>query len=317
LNRLARYIGNGLVEIVEEPMPECPTGGLLIKTEACGLCSGELMAWYMDRKLPHVLGHEVAGIVVESDDSRFPEGARVYPHHHAPCLQCDYCNRGMFVRCEQWKRTKLQPGGMAEYFAVSAENLNDTHVVSDLRAIDAALVEPLSCVAKAIGMTSMGPNKAKTAVIGLGFMGLLHALILEGCHAFDLNPDRLAWAQRQGVITPDMEATYDRIFVMPGSQAAFDRAYAMSDHYAQICLFAPLPPEQDLKVPGAAYFNDLRIFNAYSAGPPDSVQAINWLCEGRVRADQVVTEFIPLTDLPRAYRAMRDGEILKPMVVFN
>jgi len=223
----------------------------------------------------------------------------------------------MFVRCEQWKRTKLQPGGMAEYFAVSAENLSDTHVVSDLRAIDAALVEPLSCVAKAIGMTSVGPRESRTAVIGLGFMGLLHALILDGCHAFDLNPSRREWARQQGVITPDMEAIYDRIYVMPGSQAAFDRAYAMSDQAAQICLFAPLPPDQDLRVPGAAYFRDLRVFNAYSAGPPDSVQEIHWLRQGLVRAEQVVTEFISLGDLPRAYRAMRDGEILKPMVIFD
>jgi L-iditol 2-dehydrogenase len=275
------------------------------------------MAWYMDRKLPHVLGHEVAGIVMESGDPRFPVGSRVFPHHHAPCLQCEYCARSMYTRCEQWKRTKLQPGGMAEYFAVSAENLNDTHVVSDLRAIDAALIEPLSCVAKAIGMTTGGPTEPRTAVIGLGFMGLLHALILKGCHAFDLNPSRLEWAQQQGVITLDEAAVYDRIIVMPGSQAAFDRAYAMSDQQAEICLFAPLPPDQDLKVPGAAYFRDLRIFNAYSAGPPDSVQAIAWLREGRIRAEQVVTEFIPLSDLPRAYRAMRDGEILKPMVVFS
>jgi NADPH:quinone reductase-like Zn-dependent oxidoreductase len=69
--RLARYVGDGKVAIVEEVEPNCPDGGLLIQTEACGLCSGELMSWYMDRKVPHVIGHEVAGVVLESNDERF------------------------------------------------------------------------------------------------------------------------------------------------------------------------------------------------------------------------------------------------------
>src|SRR5438132_13023667 len=116
--KLARYTGGGEIAIVDEPMPICPPGGLLIKTEACGLCSGELMDWYMDRKVPHVLGHEVAGIVIESQDDRFPVECRVFPHHHAPCLACSFCARGLYVHCEQWKRTKLLPGGMAEFFAV-------------------------------------------------------------------------------------------------------------------------------------------------------------------------------------------------------
>ena len=181
MNKLARYIGNGNVEIVAEPMPACPPGGLLVETEACGLCSGELMAWYMDRKLPHVLGHEVAGTVRESQDDRFPVGSRVFPHHHAPCLQCDLCRRGQFVHCPTWKRTKLQPGGMAQYFAVAAENLTDTHRIDDLQAVDGALIEPLACVAKAARLARV-VDADRIGVIGLGFMGLLHALSFPPCH---------------------------------------------------------------------------------------------------------------------------------------
>jgi L-iditol 2-dehydrogenase len=137
--KLARYIGGGQIAIVDEPVPECPPGGLLVKTEASGLCSGELMDWYMDRKIPHVLGHEVAGIVEESQVDGFSVGARIFAHHHAPCMRCEQCHARRYVHCPQWKRTKLEPGGMAEYFAVSAENLSDTFRVDDLRAIDAAL----------------------------------------------------------------------------------------------------------------------------------------------------------------------------------
>jgi Zn-dependent alcohol dehydrogenase len=38
---------------------------------------------------------------------------------------------------------------------------------------------------------------------------------------------------------------------------------------------------------------------------------------GELRAEQVVSEFIELKDLPGKYQQMKRGEILKPMVIFN
>lgn len=327
--RVARYIGNGNVAIVDEPTPACPPGGLLVRTEACGLCSGELMAWYMDRKVPHVLGHEVAGIVEASEDDRFPIGSRVFPHHHAPCLQCERCRQGNYVHCDQWKRTKLQPGGMADLFAVGAENLNDTIHVDDLRPIDAALIEPLACVVKSVyGVTvlrssglSGEPNTAtpRTAVLGLGVMGLMHALLLAPTVVgYDLNPGRLEWARAQGIDArhPEQTEEADVVFVCPGSQAAFDSALRMVAPGGTIVMFAPLGPGEDLRVPQEAYFKDVRIHNSYSCGPDDTPAAADALRNGVVRAEQVVSDFIGMDELPAAYQAMKRGDILKPMVVF-
>ncbi len=315
-NRLARYVGNGRVEIVEEPVPTLPKGGLIVRTEACGLCSGELMAWYMDRTLPHVLGHEVAGIVEQSDTPRFPVGARVFPHHHAPCEQCAEGDES--VHCPTWKATKLVPGGMAERFAVGAENLTDTHVVDDLRAVDAALIEPLACVCKSVRRGGSG----RPLVIGLGVMGLMHMLLLgEGAVGVDLSEGRRAWASDQGLhaLDPDdlEEGTFDNVFVCPGSQAAFDLALRAAAPGATVTMFAPLGPGEDLRVPQSAYFRDITVKNSYSAGPKDSRDAIAAIRKGKIRAEQVCSEFIALEDLPEAYGRMKRGETLKPMVVFK
>ena len=315
-NRLARYVGEGRVEIVEEPLPSLPEGGLIVRTEACGLCSGELMSWYMDRKLPHVLGHEVAGIVEASDDARFPVGARVFPHHHAPCGQCALCESGRGVHCPTWRTTKLLPGGMADRFAVPAANLLDTHVVNDLRAVDAALIEPLACVCKSVRRGGRG----KTAVIGLGVMGLMHMLLLDGATGLDLSASRRDWAAGLGLDARGPEDApnghFDSIFVCPGSQTAFDLALRLAAPAATITMFAPLGPGEELRVPQAAYFNDLTIRNAYSAAPKETSEAIKALREGKVRAEAVCSEFIPLDGLPEAYGRMKRGEILKPMVVW-
>jgi len=317
--KLARYMGSGLVEIVDEPKPKCPPGGLLVRTEACGLCSGELMEWYMDRKIPHVLGHEVAGIVEESQDERFPVGERVFAHHHAPCLTCEWCLCGMHVHCEQWKRTKLEPGGMAEYFAVAAENLNDTLTVGEMRAVDAALIEPLACVVKSLRTAGTVFPAFTVAVVGLGVMGLMHALLMPECTGFELNAERADWARQQGIHVASSEdpKRFDRIFVCPGSQEAFEFALKIANPGARVAMFAPLPPGEGLHVPQEAYFRDIQILHSYSCGPDDTREAKEIISAGKIRAEQVVSDFVGIEELPTAYGRMKSGEILKAMVLFS
>jgi L-iditol 2-dehydrogenase len=265
----------------------------------------------MDRKVPHVLGHEVCGKIVESQDSRFPMGSRVFPHHHAAALSGAFAQS---VHSEQWKQTKLVPGGMAEYFAVPEQNLDDTHIVDDLRAQDAALIEPLACVMKSLRLG--GPGSA--SVLGLGVMGLMHMLALENSTGVDPNIARVKWAKELGMdaYASNCCQMYDVIYVCPGSQQAFDDALEYVQPGGTIVMFAPLPPQEDLVVPQEAYFHDLTIRHSYSCAQPDVLAAINIIRAGRVTAEQVVSHQISLDELPAAYQAMKAGQILKPMVLF-
>jgi len=316
----ARYHLGGEIRIEELPVPSCPQGGLLVKTIASGLCSGELMTWYMDRKAekaPHVLGHEVCGRVIESENSFFPVGSLVAPHHHAPCFTCNFCKRGAYVHCEQWKRTRLDPGGMAEYFAVSAENLNDCHLVDNLIPEDAALMEPLACVAKQLRKVNYKPGEP-AAVIGLGVMGLLHALMMPGCVAFEINPARREWAIKQGIDArkPGSSLKFDCVILCPGTEQALDFAIEIADFESRIGLFSPLPPKPIALNFESLYMRDISLVNSYSCGPIDTRAALAWIQEGRASAKQVVTHTIELSELPLAYQDMKSGTILKPMVMF-
>lgn len=316
--KIARYFGDGQVKIVEEKEPSCPEGGLLVQTEACGLCSGELMSWYMDKKIPHVIGHEVTGVVLESKDSRFPVGSRIFPHHHAPCGKCEFCKSGRSVHCKQWKETKLLPGGMAERFAVPLGNLTDTILVNPLRAIDAALIEPMACVMKSLRTAGYAENPA---VIGLGVMGLMHMIAIgEKAVGYDINPLRVAWAKRTGLNAFSNDelqvAQHDVVFVCPGTQDAFDTAVKMVQPGGKIVMFAPLPPDTSLAIPHELYFRDVAVLSSYSCGPEDTKAAWELIGKGILKAEQVVSHFIKLDELPAMYLAMKRGEILKPMVVF-
>lgn len=318
--KFARYEKGGEIRIVDDVAPELPRGGLLIRSEASGLCSGELMDWYMESKAPHVLGHEVAGIVTESDDDRFPVGSRVTPHHHAPCMSCEHCRARRYVFCDTWKKTKLVPGGLSDTVAVSAQNLADTYRTDSLRAIDAALVEPLGCIAKSIARSRFEDGE-RAAVIGLGTMGLMHILALKGqAVGFEMKQDRLAWARGLGldVHLPDDRQEFDVVYVCPGSEGALRFALSIATPAARIVLFAPLPPKSPVSLEyDQLYFQDYEFINSYSCGPNDTHVAMQWLNEGRIKAEQVVSDFIELADLPKAYRAMQKGDILKAMVVFE
>ena len=57
--------GGGL-SVVDLPMPSAPTNGGLIEVKATGVCRSDWHAWMghdVDVVLPHVPGHEFAGIV--------------------------------------------------------------------------------------------------------------------------------------------------------------------------------------------------------------------------------------------------------------
>jgi L-iditol 2-dehydrogenase len=223
------------IRIEERPLPLLEAGDVLIATGASGVCSGDLMPWYVRKKAPFVFGHEPAGTVVAiGSEAAVPPalqallGKRVFAHHHAPCFACDECRAGRHVHCATWRATALDPGGMAEYFRVPRANLADTLVLpAALSFADGSLVEPLACVVKSLrrafpleferhdlpAPSSVGeaplvaPLIATLAgrtlyVIGAGVMGLLHIATATAlgatAYASDFHPERRLAAERLG-----------------------------------------------------------------------------------------------------------------------
>lgn len=209
---------------------------------------------------------------------------------------------------------------MAEFFAAAKENLNDCLRVDDLRAVDAALIEPLACVMKSFRMAGVSLDclPSRCAVIGLGVMGLMHLLLMPGGAGYDLNPQRIEHARQLGLRTPEQDEPADLAIVCPGSKAALDRAIAMIQPGGTIVLFAPMPPEEETPIDlNRLYFKDVRLVNSYSCGPDDTRAALEAIRAGKIQAEQVVSDFVGIHDLPEAYKRMKSGEILKAMVVFD
>lgn len=339
LTRAAVFDAEGSITVKDVPLPPLGADELLVQVSACGICPGEVMAWYVARKAPFVLGHEPVAVVVESGAAAGPygKGERVFVHHHAPCMQCGRCARGDYVQCATWRATKLVPGGMSQYAVVQAPIVRaDVLPLPDLIDDDAAtFLEPLATVVKSVRRAQIG-RRTSVLVIGLGVMGLLHVMlarlngagIVLGCDAVAVRRTKaLEVGASQafdvgGLADAVRDATggegADVVVVGPGSTDAMDEAVACVAPGGTILLFTPLPPDARWQMPAHdLYFKDVRIVNSYSAGPDDTREALRIL-EGGFPVTQLITHRMPLNDAQKAYKLVADaGETLKVIVYPN
>ena len=91
-------IGKPLV-ITDVPRPQILPDEVLVQTHSCGICRTDVhiqdgLAYIPS--LPHIPGHEPAGVVVEvgSRVTNIRPGQRVTPHLFFTCGTCHYCRSG-------------------------------------------------------------------------------------------------------------------------------------------------------------------------------------------------------------------------------
>lgn len=339
--RVARLDENLEVGIAEMDVPPVGPGEILVRTRVCGICTGDIMGWYMRRKAPLVFGHEPAGEVaaVGPGVQQWQPGDRVFVHHHAPCLECPLCARGEFVQCAAWRAGKLIPGGMAEYFAVPAVQVRgDTLSLPDgVSFADAALVEPVACTVKSIRRAALRGGE-RVVVIGLGIMGQLHVVLARHAGAkqvigLDRVPFRLERARALGadavvhVDEQDARAAVadltggdlaDAVIVGPGSIEAMELGLALAGRGSTVVLFTASRPEDRLAVaPYDLYFREIRLVPSYSCGPNDTREALDLIARGVVQRRHVVTHEFPLERVVEAYSTAAMTSALKTIVTFS
>ena len=85
--RAAVYYSNKDIRVEEVPKPSIGANEVLVKVIASGLCGSDVMEWYRIKKAPRILGHEIAGEIIERGKGvqKFKVGDRVFVSHHVPC----------------------------------------------------------------------------------------------------------------------------------------------------------------------------------------------------------------------------------------
>jgi len=329
-NRVAVYHNNHDVRIEERPRPVTGPGELLLRIEASGICGSDVMEWYRVRNAPRVLGHEVAGEVVEAGLGvvGFERGDRVVATHHVPCGTCLYCHTDRPSVCETLRRTHFDPGGFAEYVRLPPINVQrgTFKLLEHLSFEEGTFVEPLACAVRSQRLARVMPGMT-VAVFGSGVSGILQIQLARtnGAHhviATDVSPWRLEMAQRFGAdivipATEDVPARVreanrgrpaDVVIVCTGAMSAIDQAFKSIDWGGTIMLFAPADPGATYPLPlEEMWSRGINVMHSYAGPPHDMHVALHLLADHKIDVASMVTHRLPLERTAEGFRMMAEG----------
>ena len=195
------------IENVPDPTP--PGHGVVLRVKATGLCRSDWHGWMghdPDITLPHVPGHEIAGVIegVGKDVCRWKIGDRVTLPFVCGCGVCSQCLSGNHQVCDnQFQPGFTHWGSFAEFVAIHYADINLVRLPDDLDYVTAA---SLGCrfVTSFRAVVAQGKVSAGqwVAVHGCGGVGLSAIMIADALGArvvaVDIDDEKLEFARSVG-----------------------------------------------------------------------------------------------------------------------
>lgn len=345
--RAGVYRGRRKVVVEQVPVPEIAAGEVLIRVAACGICGTDI------KKIEHgflepplILGHEVAGTVVEAGAgvTRWKPGDRVASFHHIPCGDCFYCLRRLFSQCRTYKKVGLtagfQPsgGGFAE-FVRAMPWIVDRGMVAIPPGIsfeEATFIEPLNTCIKAIEKARVAAGE-QIAILGQGPIGSLllmlacrlgaeavvtdplparrHASLRFGAvAAFEPGSDKL----KKELLDRTEGRGADAVLVASAHPSLAEEALALARPGGRVLLFAHNDPVLRIELPAAAVgIEEKEILGSYSAAVDRQEESARLVFQRLLPVKDLISHRLPLDEMPQALElASRPrGDSMKVMVI--
>ena len=324
------------IEEVDRPKPGA--GEVLIEMEACGVCHSDLHVADGDWtqlagivKKPLILGHEIAGRVVETGPAvrEFEVGERVgVPWIHWTCGECEFCREGNENLCTGQKITGVtMDGGYAEF--VKAPASHALKIPEGLSSVEAA---PLFCagvtVFRALKHARVSPGQC-LAVFGVGGLGHLAVQIGQGLGAdvaaIDISDEKLALAKSLGASTLLNAASTNVVkelrrkggvhvaLVASAARAAYDTAFYCVRPSGTL-LVVGLPAENICFPPILMAAAEVRIQASAVGTRQDLREVLALAAAGKVRC-RVGTR--PLSEANQALDLLRKGQVSGRLVLVS
>jgi D-arabinose 1-dehydrogenase-like Zn-dependent alcohol dehydrogenase len=313
--------------IEDRPTPRIGPHEVLIQTKTCGICGTDLHILdghgYVPQ-LPHILGHEPAGVVAEigSEVTGLKPGDRVVPHLFITCNQCYFCRTGRQQQCANLSGIigVLVDGAFAEYFKAPAANffrLPDT-IPFDMGGLAADAVVTSVHAFRRSGLTIA----ESAAIIGAGGIGQVLVQILKhaGVHVLALSRSRvkLDIAKQLGAAMAVDPAALDEtqglqefsadgvtcVFDCVGTSESMRLAARLVRKCGRIVMIGEEPQCAPVTSTEIAQ-RELEIIGSRNGTRQDMVEAINLLEKAVVKP--VIAARFPLDDINHALDAMRRG----------
>ncbi len=201
----------GRISIQNVPDPSPDIDGVVIRVKATGLCRSDWHGWMghdSGIELPHVPGHEFAGIVeaVGKNVKNFKVGDRVTVPFVCGCGNCEQCVSGNHQVCDHQSQPGFTHwGSFAEYVSIDYADTNLVKLPEEINNITAAALGCRFITSfRAIVEQGKVSGGQYVAIHGCGGVGLSAIMIANALGAqviaIDINDETLAFAEELGAV---------------------------------------------------------------------------------------------------------------------
>ncbi len=333
-----RKIGERL-SIEEMPTPRPGPGDALLRVRACGIDGTDLKlldGFGYVPELPFVMGHEIAGEVVEcgADVTEFAPGDRVVVYNFVTCGSCLYCRRFRDQLCLDMRGivgVLDLPGGYADYVCLPAQQL--------IRLPDGLSFEDGATCCDA-GMTALrAVDRAdvsigdRVLVIGVGGVGSVVTQILAASGveviAVDTDVAKESWARTQGAASflplaaDELVAEalrrsaglgVDRVIDVVGLEDTMRAGFAALRRGGRMVIVGYTPEALPLAGKELAQ-NEKEVLGARAGRRDDLRRCLALFRAGKLRS--IVRATYPLQQVNEALETLRGGVIGRIVLTFD
>ncbi|MFZ5974884.1 MAG: 2,3-butanediol dehydrogenase, partial [Bacillota bacterium] len=300
-----------------------------IKVEWCGICGSDLHEYVAGpifipvdaphpltgAKAPIILGHEFSGVITEVGEgvTGWKAGDRVAPDACQHCGECYLCKRNRYNICDVLAFTGLMAdGAFAEYVNVPA---NILYKVPDNVSMEAAaLIEPMAVGVHAVKLSQLEPGDT-VVIFGAGTIGLvtLQAALAGGAgkvYVIEIAEARKKMAAENGatlVIDPTKEDPVAKVKELTGGLGADVAFECIGNHKTAVQAVDIVRKAGTIMMvgifeqPSEIYFQNMTFTEKKIIGSlaynGEFEAAINFLSDGRMKAEPLITGKIKLDDL--------------------
>jgi len=327
------YYSNTDVRVEERPRPKIGPGEVLVRVMASGICGTDVVEWYRRHRVPLVLGHEIAGEIVEVGEGvkQCKVGDRISASHHVPCGECHYCMMDHHSVCETLRKTSFEPGGFSEFLRIPAINIEKGGVYKLADGVsfeEATFTEPLACAIRGQRLARYRSGQS-VLVLGSGISGLLHIQLAKmrgfgKIIATDINDYRLNEAIRFGAdsaipANEDVPAKVkalnagrlaDLVILCAGAGSVFEQAFKSVDRGGTILVFASAEEGFKFSLPINEFFwrNEMSVISSYAANPKEHVNALELIGSRKVNVKDMITHRFGLKDIQKGFKLVREAK---------
>jgi 2-desacetyl-2-hydroxyethyl bacteriochlorophyllide A dehydrogenase len=320
----AKFPGESVINITEMPIPSPESGDVLLKVAYCGVCGSERKVYR--RGIDVVPGHEVSGIVVDSNGTAVPEGARIAVYLPVTCGKCRFCRSGHTNRCANrggllgWGAP--WDGGYAEYMRVPAKNALS---LNDAVGLDAGvlLLDTIGTAFHAIRQASISKSDRALVVgcgpLGLGVVAGLQAFGVGELFATDLYPARLEAAKDLGAVPVAADEAGDLeeinlIIEVTGRPENIRRSIKQVDSGGKVVLVGEWEDSWEFEAGGAVLLKDFHLIRSWYFPIFEFEENQQMILDGTIDIEKLISHRFALSDLPTAFELFFSGDSRKILV---